>query len=63
MKEHTFVIFRQINLEYASKDDLLVTYIHGTRKQAQDVCNEYNSKNIGYFYFMDLDDVREELSL
>lgn len=58
MREYTFVIFKQINPTYAANDDSVVAYIHGTQRQAQEACNDYNSKNIGYHYFMDLEDAR-----
>ena len=47
MREYTFVIFKQINPTYAANDDPVVAYIHGTQRQAQEACNDYNSKNIG----------------
>lgn len=58
MREYTFVIFKQINLECPMNDDPVIGYVHGTQRQAQEACNDYNSKNIGYHYFMDLEDAR-----
>ena len=58
MREYTFVIFKQLRKECPMNDDPVIEYVHGTQRQAQDACNEYNSKNIGYHYFMDLEDAR-----
>lgn len=58
MKEHTFVIFRQIRKECAMNDDPVIEYVHGSNADAQKVCNKLNADSTEYYYYMDLDDLK-----
>ena len=53
----TFVIFKQIG-ECAMNDDPVVSYINGTNYNAQQACNRLNDKKNGYYYYMELDDLK-----
>ena len=55
--KRTFVVFRQLG-DCPMNDDPIVGYIHGTNADAQKACNSFNKEGTGYYYYMDLDDLK-----
>ena len=55
--KRTFVIFIQLGTE-ADNNDPVQGYVHGTNRDAQELCNKLNDGSSVYYYYMELDDLK-----
>lgn len=59
MRENTYYFFKQIGDTASWKDEHISTK-HCTALEAQKTADEYNKNNDGYFYFMEMEEVKKE---